>query len=61
MIPNATDAQLLDAGREACERRAAGEPSETVSVIDGEQQSGLGLYVDSGTIITAAANTLCVD
>lgn len=59
VIPNATDEQLLAAGREACERRAAGEASDTISVIDGEPQSALGLYVDSGTIITAARNTLC--
>ena len=61
VIPNATDEQLLKAGREACDRRAAGEPSQTMSVIDGEQANVAGNYLDSGVIITAARRNLCVD
>lgn len=58
-IPNATDAQLLDAGQRACERLAAGEASDQISVVEGEQQQN-GYYYDSAVIITAARATLCV-
>lgn len=61
VIPNATDEQLLTAGQEACERRAAGEASDTISVIDGEEPNVGGYYVDSGVIITAARATICPD
>lgn len=59
VIPNATDEQLLDAAREACERRAAGEDSDTISVIEGEQANVGGYFLDSGVIITAARTTIC--
>ncbi|MBD8477560.1 DUF732 domain-containing protein [Microbacterium sp. CFBP 8794] len=59
VIPNATDEQLLEAGRKACEELAAGTPSDQISVIEGEPANGLGYFSDSGTIITAAATTLC--
>ncbi|WP_353665548.1 DUF732 domain-containing protein [Microbacterium sp. che218] len=59
VIPDATDAQLLAAGREACEKLAAGTPSDQISVIEGEPTNGAGYYSDSGTIITAADSTIC--
>lgn len=58
VIPNATDEQLLDAGHEACERLAAGEPSDTISLIDGEQTTA-GYFRDSVQIVQAAATNLC--
>lgn len=59
VIPNATDEQLLAAGRKSCELRAAGETSDTISVIDGEEKDAHGYYRDSVQIVQAAATTIC--
>lgn len=61
IIPDATDEQLISAGMEACERLRAGETSDTITLIDGEQKNGADLYADSSAIITAARLTLCPD
>ena len=58
-IANATDAQLLTAGGEACERLGAGEPSDQIVVVEGEQPWENGTYYDSATIITGARLSLC--
>jgi hypothetical protein len=58
-IPNATDAQLLAAGQEACEQMAGGADSTMVSVIDGEQKDGAGYYQDSARIGAVAKQTIC--
>ncbi len=58
-IPDATDEQLLAAGVQACERLAAGESSDAMSLIEGETPNGLGYFTDSGMIITAARQTIC--
>lgn len=58
-IPDATDDQLLSAGAEACDRLAAGETSDTISVIDGEQPNGIGYFEDSGWIVSGARQFLC--
>ncbi|CAN7154332.1 DUF732 domain-containing protein [Microbacterium foliorum] len=60
-IPDATDEQLLAAGMEACERLRAGETSDTITLIEGEQKNGADIYADSGAIITAARLSLCPD
>lgn len=58
-IPDATDEQLIAAGREGCERADAGESTELMSFVEGEEKNGAGYYSDSGAIITAARQTLC--
>lgn len=58
-IPNATDEQLLAAGQEACDRIAAGESTEAMVVVEGEQPWENGTYYDSATIITGASVILC--
>lgn len=58
-IPDATDEQLIAAGMAACERLAAGEASDLISVIEGETPNGLGSYNDSGMIVSAARTHLC--
>lgn len=58
-IPDATDEQLLVAGAEACERMAANEPTDAMSVIDGERPWDNGYYYDSAAIITGASINLC--
>ena len=57
-IPNATDDQLVDAGREACEQLVAGMPFNDVSVIEGEQRVQ-GSYLDSAAIATAGLLFFC--
>lgn len=59
VIPNATDDQLIAAGKEACAKLAAAEDSSTISVIEGEAANGLGYYSDSGVIVSAARASLC--
>lgn len=58
-IPNATDAQLLDAGRTACVLLADGQTLETITVIDGETPDSAGYFIDSSAIARAAAKSLC--
>lgn len=58
-IPDATDDQLLAAGMEACDRMAAGELSDTISVVEGEAANGLGYFEDSGWIVSGAGQFLC--
>lgn len=60
VIPNATDAQLLAAGREACQRTEAGEAGEEISVIEGEELAASGYYLSSLVIVQAARKTLCI-
>lgn len=59
VIPDATDEQLLAAGEEACDRIAAGESTDDMTLIDGEQRPDGGYYRDSGNIITGARLHLC--
>lgn len=60
VIPDATDEQLLDAGYEACDRLAAGEESTDISLIDGEERNpDSEMYLDSVSIVGAAATHLC--
>lgn len=58
VIPDATDEQLIAAGQEACEARASGQATDTISVIDGEEPVH-GYYRDSLQIVQAAAENLC--
>jgi len=58
-IPNATDAQLIDAGRAACKLLAEGQALETISVIDGETPDSAGYFIDSSAIARSAAKTIC--
>lgn len=58
-IPDASDAQLIEAGKRACAELAAGTDTLTLSLIDGETPNGAGSFDDSAAIVTAAAITLC--
>ncbi len=59
-IPNATDAQLLAAGDQACAQMAQGTDFSAVKVIEGEQPNDLGVHPDSALIAAVARKTLCV-
>lgn len=58
-IPNVTEEQLLTLGWDACGRVERGEPTEGMSLIEGEAKSDAGYYSDSSAIIIAARLTLC--
>lgn len=57
-IPNATDAQLLEAAHHACEALAPDLTGEDLSLIDGETRTN-GHYMDSSAIIISARLTMC--
>lgn len=59
VIPDATDEQLLAAGRKACAALATRVDGESISVIDGETMDAYGYYRDSVQIVQAAADNIC--
>ena len=60
-IPDATDEQLIDAGRRACDILDSGTNPDDLTVIDGEERAGGegGYFQDSATIATGARMYLC--
>lgn len=61
VIPNATDAQRLEAGYKICALLAQGEEGQDITVIEGEQRNPeSGTYIDSYDMYSAAATSgLC--
>lgn len=57
-IPNATDAQLMAGGHEACESMADGTAFSDVTVIEGEPRTQ-GSYLDSAAIASAGLLFYC--
>lgn len=56
VIPNATDAQRLEAGYKICALLAEGEEGQDITVIEGEQRNpDSGTYIDSYDMLSAAA------
>ena len=60
-IPNASDAQLLEAAAAACEQLAAGTEHHAVRVVDGETPNQLGRYNDSADIAGYASEFICTE
>lgn len=58
-IPDATDAQLLELGAEACDVLSAGTDTTALSLIEGETPNAIGNYSDTDAIVTAASIHLC--
>ena len=58
-IPDATDEQLLAAAEAGCDRLAAGESSDVISLVEGETANGLGYFEASGIIISGAREYIC--
>ncbi len=58
-IPNASDEQLLEAGKNACAQLASGAGVRDVRVIEGEKANELGYFIDSQDIAKAAEQDLC--
>lgn len=60
IIPNATDEQLLVAGKDACDQRADDPTGDNISVIEGEERSEeTGYFMNSQPIVNAAWQNLC--
>ncbi len=57
-IPNATDEQLIAAGRQACDALINQQPFNDVSVIEGEERVQ-GSFLDSAAIATAGILYFC--
>lgn len=58
-IADATDEQLIAAGKLACEQMAEGKAVSDVRVVGGEQPDVLGYYPISSAIAGSAADHLC--
>lgn len=59
-IPNASDAQLVEAGKAACQQIAGGTPESDVRVVEGEVfDENWGAYQDSATILVIAQSHYC--
>lgn len=59
-IPNATDAQLIEAGHEACRQLESGTPHEEVRVVDGETpHPSTGYHYDTSAIMGGAVLSYC--
>jgi hypothetical protein len=58
-IPDATDAQLIAAGEQACEQLESGVAHGDVRVVDGEVPNGADIYADSSAIMNGAVLTYC--
>lgn len=58
-IPDATDEQLIDAARSACEQMASGVGISDVRVVEGETANDLGYFQDSQRIAAVASETVC--
>lgn len=60
-VPNATDEQLIAAGRDACEQLESGVAYEDVRVVEGEQPHSNGNYYDSSAIMNGAVSYYCTE
>ena len=58
-IANATDEQLIAAGHDACEQAAAGVAWEDIRLVDGEEPTANGDYLDSSAILNGALYNYC--
>lgn len=58
-IANATDEQLIAAGHEACEQIAAGVAYGDLRLVEGEQPSPAGDYLDTSAIFNGALYNYC--
>lgn len=58
-IPDATDAQLVAAGMEACELIRTGTDPAEIRLVEGEQPNGADIYADTSAIMNSALLTLC--
>ncbi|MGN7861448.1 DUF732 domain-containing protein [Microbacterium sp. 22303] len=60
-LAEASDAQLLDAAKKACDQLAQGTPYKEISVVDGDTQGKGGWYQYSAPIVVFGGMNLCPD
>lgn len=60
-LADASDAQLLDAARDACSQLAAAKPYKDISVVEGDIQGEGGWYKYSAPIVVYGGMNLCPD
>lgn len=60
-IADATDGQLITAGRAACEQLRAGADSEAMRLVEGEEVAPSGYFMDTLTIVDGARRFYCPD
>jgi len=60
-IPDASDQQLIEAGKDACSQLEAGTPLESVRVVENEQPHANGNYYDTSAIMNGAIIAYCPD
>lgn len=58
-IADATDEQLIAAGHEGCEQVKAGVPLEEIRLVEGEEPSTTGYYLDTSAIFSGAQLAYC--
>lgn len=58
-IADASDEQLIAAGHEACEQANAGVAWEEIRLVEGEQPTPNGDYLDSSAILNGALYNYC--
>ncbi|WP_067198939.1 DUF732 domain-containing protein [Microbacterium sp. XT11] len=58
-IGNATDAQLIAAGHQACEQVLSGVAWEDIRLVEGEEPSSTGYYLDTSAILNGALYNYC--
>ncbi len=59
LFTEASDEELIAAGKLACEQLAAGTELDDVRVVEGEEPNGLGFYDVSSAIAGVARDNLC--
>lgn len=58
-IADAADEQLIAAGHEACEQAEAGVAWEDIRLVEGEEPTPTGDYLDSSAILNGALYNYC--
>lgn len=59
VIADASDAELIAAGHEGCEQVKAGVPLEEIRLVDGEEPTAGGYYMDTSAIFSGAQLAYC--
>lgn len=60
-IRNATDQQLIAAGHEGCDQVKAGVPLEDIRLVEGEEATSTGYYMDTSALFLGAQQVYCPD
>lgn len=58
-IADATDEQLIAAGHEGCQQIRDGVPLEDIRLVEGEEPTSAGYYMDTSAIFNGALYNYC--